>query len=73
MSIEDWEGTSLIIGAGGIGNQLSERLKLISPKLDVILCGRKLSSKEGINLDLEMDAMGAVHLSLRFSIPFKFL
>jgi len=55
MSIEDWEGTSLIIGAGGIGNQLSERLKLISPKLDVILCGRKLSSKEGINLDLESD------------------
>tara|TARA_Y100001968_G_scaffold276302_1_gene270515 strand:+ start:540 stop:1259 length:720 start_codon:yes stop_codon:yes gene_type:complete len=55
MSIKDWEGTSLIVGAGGIGNQLSERLKSIAPKLDVILCGRNLSSKEGINLDLESD------------------
>ncbi len=55
MSIKDWEGTSLIVGAGGIGNQLSERLKSTAPKLDVILCGRNLSSKEGINLDLESD------------------
>ena len=55
MSIKDWEGTSVIVGAGGIGNQLSERLKSVAPKLDVILCGRNLSSKEGIPLDLEND------------------
>tara|TARA_B100000965_G_scaffold384369_1_gene384520 strand:- start:134 stop:853 length:720 start_codon:yes stop_codon:yes gene_type:complete len=55
MSVKDWEGTALIIGAGGIGNQLSERFKLVSPKLDVILCGRNLSSRHGINLDLESD------------------
>ena len=55
MSIKDWEGTSIIVGAGGIGNQLSERLKSVAPKLDVILCGRNLSSKEGIPLDLEND------------------
>ena len=55
MSVKDWEGTSLIVGAGGIGLQLSERLKSIAPKLDVILCGRNLSSKDGINIDLESD------------------
>ena len=55
MSVKDWEGTSLIVGAGGIGKQLSECLKSIAPKLDVILCGRNLSSQDGINLDLEND------------------
>ena len=55
MSVKDWEGTSLIVGAGGIGKQLSECLKSIAPNLDVILCGRNLSSQDGINLDLEND------------------
>ncbi len=55
MTVKDWEGTALIIGAGGIGNKLSEHLKSISPELDVILCGRNLTSKNGIHLDLESD------------------
>ena len=55
MNIRDWEGIALIIGTGDIGSQLSDYLESISPKLDVIVCGRKIKKKNGIFLDLEND------------------
>ncbi len=55
MTIRDWEGVALIIGAGDIGKCISEYLTTISPDLDVILCGRDLSKQSDIYLDLEID------------------
>ena len=55
MTIRDWDGVALIIGAGGIGKCISDYLKAVSPKLDVIICGRNLTNKNGIYLDLEND------------------
>ena len=55
MTIRDWEGLALIIGAGDIGNSISDYLSNISPKLDVKICGRNLIDQKGIYLDLEND------------------
>ena len=55
MKIHNWEGIALIIGTGDIGNSLSDYLKSISPKLDVITCGRDLRNQNSIFLDLEDD------------------
>ena len=55
MTIRDWEGVALIIGAGDIGKCISEYLTTVSPRLDVIVCGRNPSNKNGIFLDLEID------------------
>lgn len=55
MKICKWEGVALIIGAGDIGNCISEYLASISPNLDVIVCGRNLASKNDIYLDLDND------------------
>jgi predicted dinucleotide-binding enzyme len=48
MTIRDWEGIALIIGVGDIGKCMSDYLKTVSPKLDVIVCGRNLKSQNGI-------------------------
>jgi len=67
MKIQNWEGVALIIGTGDIGNCLSDYLKFISPKLDVITCGRDLRNQNSIFLDLEdEDSFKAfeTHLSL---------
>ncbi len=53
MAIKDWEGLALVIGAGGIGNSITDHLKTIAPKLDVITCGRNISSQNCIYLDLD--------------------
>ena len=55
MSIADWEGIALIIGTGDIGLNFADYLKKYFPNLDVILCGRNLSSIKDIYLDLEND------------------
>jgi len=55
MTIRDWEGLALIIGAGDIGKSISDYLSTVSPNLDVIVCGRNLTSQNGIYLDLEND------------------
>ena len=55
MKIRDWEGIALIIGVGDIGTSLSDYLRTIAPKLDVIGCGRKKNSNNGLFLDLEND------------------
>tara|TARA_Y100001968_G_scaffold325769_1_gene367605 strand:+ start:108 stop:827 length:720 start_codon:yes stop_codon:yes gene_type:complete len=55
MSIRDWEGVALIIGAGDIGTSISDYLVTFAPKLDVYICGRNITTQNGINLDLEND------------------
>tara|TARA_Y100001968_G_C19339374_1_gene708648 strand:+ start:450 stop:1094 length:645 start_codon:yes stop_codon:yes gene_type:complete len=56
MNIWEWEGIALIIGAGGIGQEMYNYLSIITPRLDVYVCGRDLNSKKnGIYLDLEND------------------
>ena len=51
MTIREWEGVALIIGTGDIGNCISDYLTRISPNMDVILCGRKLTNKKAIYTD----------------------
>ncbi len=53
MSVKDWEGLALIIGAGDIGNSIIDHLITNSPKLEVISCGRNISNQNDIYLDLE--------------------
>ena len=55
MTVRSWEGTALIVGAGDIGKCISDYLKKVSPKLDVIICGRNITSPNDIYLDLEND------------------
>ncbi len=55
MTIRDWEGIALIIGAGDIGKYMSDYLTTVSSKLDVFVCGRNLKSQNAIYLDLEND------------------
>ena len=55
MTIRDWDGVALIIGAGDIGKCMSDYLTTISPKLDVFVCGRNLKSQNAIYLDLDND------------------
>tara|TARA_Y100001968_G_scaffold147215_1_gene134689 strand:- start:993 stop:1712 length:720 start_codon:yes stop_codon:yes gene_type:complete len=55
MKIRDWEGVALIIGPGGIGKHITDYLTSVSPKLQVIACGRNLINKNSIYLDLEDD------------------
>ena len=55
MSIREWDGVALIIGAGDIGNHITDYLTNNAPNLDVVFCGRNLKSKGGIYLDLEND------------------
>ncbi|WP_413677897.1 short-chain dehydrogenase [Prochlorococcus sp. MIT 0916] len=55
MTIRDWDGIALIIGAGDIGKCMSNHLTTVSPNLDVFVCGRNLKSQNSIYLDLEND------------------
>ena len=55
MTIRDWEGVVLIIGAGDIGRCLYDYFITNAPTLDVYLCGRNLKKENGIYLDLEQD------------------
>ncbi len=55
MTVRDWEGLALVIGAGGIGKSISDYLTSIAPNLDINICGRNLTRQKGIYLDLEND------------------
>tara|TARA_Y100001968_G_C19409754_1_gene745647 strand:- start:812 stop:1531 length:720 start_codon:yes stop_codon:yes gene_type:complete len=55
MTITEWEGIALVIGSGDIGKYIFDYLKCNAQKMDVILCGRNLKSKNDIYLDLESD------------------
>ena len=55
MTIRDWEGVALIVGAGDIGKSIFDYLTNASPNLDVFVCGRQLANKNCIYLDLEND------------------
>ena len=55
MTIKEWEGVALIIGAGDIGRSISDYLTTVSPNLDVAICGRSVNTNKSIYLDLEND------------------
>ena len=55
MTIREWDGVALIIGAGDIGCCIYESLTIMAPNLDVKMCGRNLNNINGIYLDLEND------------------
>ena len=55
MTIRDWDGVALIIGAGDIGKCISEYLTAVSPNLKVVVCTRNLTNNKEIYLDLEND------------------
>ena len=55
MRIRDWEGVALIIGAGDIGRCIFDYVTVASPNMDVIVCGRNPTNKNGFFLDLEID------------------
>ncbi len=56
MTIQDWEGVALIIGAGDIGTSIFDYLSTVAPMLDVFICGRNLKNNHNaIYLDLEND------------------
>jgi len=55
MKIKEWEGVALIIGSGDIGKAMSDYLSSIAPKMEVVACGRNVTCKNSIFLDLEND------------------
>ena len=55
MTIRNWEGVALIIGAGDIGKSISDYLTTESPNLNVVVCTRNLTNNKEIYLDLEND------------------
>ena len=55
MTIRDWEGIALIIGAGDIGTSINEYLTTVAPGLDVRICGRDLTSQKSIDLELDLE------------------
>ncbi|WP_269617021.1 SDR family NAD(P)-dependent oxidoreductase [Prochlorococcus marinus] len=55
MTIRDWEGVALIIGAGDIGRCIYDYLTAESPNLNVVVCTRNLTNNKEIYLDLEND------------------
>ena len=52
---QNWSGRALVIGAGGLGRALSDRLSRLCPDLDVTLCSRRLEPREGWCVDLESE------------------
>ena len=55
MTIRNWQGVALIIGAGDIGRCVFDYLSTVSPMLDIFICGRNLNNQKSIYLDLEDD------------------
>ena len=53
MTIRDWEGVALVIGAGDIGKSILAYLTSIAPNLDINICGRNLTEQKGIYFSLE--------------------
>ena len=53
MTIRNWEGIAIIIGAGDICKNIRDYLITIAPKLEVKLYGRDLKRSSDIYLDLE--------------------
>ena len=52
----DWKGLALVVGTGGIGQAVTERLRQCWPDLTVITAGRQNGSGQQLQLDLESDA-----------------
>ena len=55
LTEEHWEGTALVVGAGGIGAAVASALKQRCPKLSVLTAGRQGPPHQSLRLDLEVD------------------
>ena len=55
LTQEHWEGTALVVGAGGIGAAVASELKQRCPKLSVLTAGRQGPPDQTLRLDLEAD------------------
>ena len=55
LTEEHWEGTALVVGAGGIGAAVASELTQRCPKLSVLTAGRQGPPHQNLRLDLEAD------------------
>ena len=56
MHDDNWNGLALVVGTGGIGQAISERLQQRFPDLTLVTAGREGGSRHQVQLDLESDA-----------------
>ena len=56
MHDNNWNGLALVVGTGGIGQAISERLQQRFPDLTLVTAGRKGGTRHQVQLDLESDA-----------------
>lgn len=56
MADAEWKGLALVVGTGGIGLAITEKLKQRWPDLTVISAGRRGGPSQQLQLDLESDA-----------------
>ena len=56
MHDNNWNGLALVVGTGGIGQAISERLQQRFPDLTLVTAGREGGSRHQVQLDLESDA-----------------
>ena len=56
MHDDNWNGLALVVGTGGIGQAICERLQQRFPDLTLVTAGREGGSRHQVQLDLESDA-----------------
>lgn len=56
MHDNNWNGLALVVGTGGIGEAISERLQQRFPDLTLVTAGREGGTRHQVQLDLESDA-----------------
>ena len=56
MHDDNWNGLALVVGTGGIGQAISERLQQRFPDLTLVTAGREGGTRHQVQLDLESDA-----------------
>ena len=56
MHDNNWSGLALVVGTGGIGEAISERLQQRFPDLTLVTAGREGGTRHQVQLDLESDA-----------------
>ena len=55
MHDDNWKGLALVVGTGGIGQAICERLQQRFPDLTLVTAGREGGSRHQVQLDLESD------------------
>ena len=56
MHDDNWSGTALVVGTGGIGQAILERLQQRFPHLTLVTAGRQGEPRHQLQLDLESDS-----------------